>query len=58
VAELMGYGEKTVESPVSREQTDQASLPLTLSSLAADDLFARISGTCSSCHAQFRAGRN
>ena len=25
---------------------------------AADDLFNRISATCSSCHAQFRAGRN
>ena len=58
VAELMGYDEKTVESPVSRGPADPASLTLTLSSLAADDLFTRISGTCSSCHAQFRAGRN
>lgn len=58
VAELMGYGEKTAEKPVSRDQADPASLALSLSSLAADDLFARISETCSSCHAQFRAGRN
>lgn len=58
VAELMGYGEKTADSPVSQGQADPASLALTLSSLAADDLFARISETCSSCHAQFRAGRN
>ena len=58
VAELMGYAEKTADSPVSRGQADPASLALTLSSLAADDLFTRISGTCSSCHAQFRAGRN
>lgn len=58
VAELMGYAEKTADSPVSRGQAEPASLALTLSSLAADDLFTRISGTCSSCHAQFRAGRN
>lgn len=58
VAELMGYGEKTAENPVSRGQADPASLALTLSSLAADDLFTRISGTCSSCHSQFRAGKN
>lgn len=58
VAELMGYGEKTVKSSVSRGQTNPTSPALTLSSLAADDLFTRISGTCSSCHARFRAGRN
>ncbi len=58
VAELMGYGEKTADSPVSRGQADPASLALTLSNLAADDLFTRISGTCSSCHSQFRAGKN
>lgn len=58
VAELMGYAEKTADSPVSRGLADPASLALTLSSLAADDLFTRISGTCSSCHSQFRAGKN
>jgi cytochrome c556 len=58
VAELMGYGEKTADSPVSPGLADPASLALTLSSLAADDLFTRISGTCSSCHSQFRAGKN
>lgn len=58
VAELMGYGEKTADSPVSRGLEDPASLALALSSLAADDLFTRISGTCSSCHSQFRAGKN
>lgn len=58
VAELMGYGEKTADSPVSRGLADPASLALTLSSLAADDLFTRISRTCSSCHSQFRAGKN
>lgn len=58
VAELMGYGEKTADSPVFRRQADPGSLALTLSSLAADDLFTRISGTCSSCHSQFRAGKN
>lgn len=58
VAELMGYREKTADSPVSRGLADPASLALTLSSLAADDLFTRISGTCSSCHSQFRAGKN
>ena len=57
VAELMGYDERTAESPVSRGQAARASLALTLSSLAADDLFTRISGTCSSCHATFRAGK-
>ena len=58
VAELMGYGEKTAELAVTRGQADPAAVALNLSSLAADDLFTRISGTCSSCHAQFRAGRN
>jgi cytochrome c556 len=58
VAELMGYGEKTAGSPISQGQADPASLALTLSSLAANDLFTRISGTCSSCHSQFRAGKN
>lgn len=58
VAELMGYAEKTADSLVTRGQIEPTSLALTLSSLAADDLFTRISGTCSSCHAQFRAGRN
>jgi len=58
VAELMGYAETTDESPVSRGQIEPTSPALTLSDLATDDLFTRISGTCSSCHAQFRAGRN
>lgn len=58
VAELMGYGERTAEAPVSRGASDPAALAFDLTSLAADDLFTRISGTCSSCHAQFRAGRN
>jgi cytochrome c556 len=58
VAELMGYAEKTGDSLVTRGQIEPTSFALTLSSLAADDLFTRISGTCSSCHAQFRAGRN
>jgi cytochrome c556 len=36
----------------------RTTLALDLTTLAADDLFNRISATCSSCHAQFRAGRN
>ncbi|MES2667811.1 MAG: cytochrome c [Pseudomonadota bacterium] len=58
VAELMGYAERAPDSPVSRGQADPGSVAPTLASLAADDLFNRISGTCSSCHAQFRTGRN
>ena len=57
VAELMGYGEKRVETPVARGTLDPGMLTVDLTTLAADDLFARISATCSSCHAQFRAGR-
>lgn len=58
VAELMGYGEKAAESPVSRSFAEPSTIALDLTTLAADDLFARISATCSSCHAQFRAGRS
>ena len=58
VAELMGYGERTPEVQVSRGTSDPATLALDLTTLAADDLFTRISATCSSCHSQFRAGRN
>ena len=58
VAELMGYGEKATEIQVTRGTSDPATLALDLTALAADDLFTRISGTCSSCHSQFRAGRN
>ena len=58
VAELMGYGGKPLDTPVSRGTLDPATLAVDLTTLAADDLFTRISGTCSSCHAQFRAGRN
>lgn len=58
VAELMGYGEKAPEMEVARGTSDPATLALDLTALAADDLFTRISGTCSSCHSQFRAGRN
>lgn len=58
VAELMGYGERTPEVEVARGTSDPATLAFDLSTLAADDLFTRISATCSSCHSQFRAGRN
>jgi cytochrome c556 len=58
VAELMGYGERTPEVQVSRGTSDPATLAFDLTTLAADDLFTRISATCSSCHSQFRAGRN
>ena len=58
VAELMGYGERELETLVARGTSDPATLALDLTTLAVDDLFTRISATCSSCHAQFRAGRN
>lgn len=58
VAELMGYGEKAPESVVARGTLDPATLAIDLTTLAADDLFTRISATCSSCHSQFRAGRD
>jgi cytochrome c556 len=58
VAELMGYAETSQAVPVTRSTIDPAALELNLTTLAADDLFTRISATCSSCHAQYRAGRN
>lgn len=58
VAELMGYGGKPLDTPVPRGTLDLSTLAVDLTTLAADDLFIRISGTCSSCHARFRAGRN
>jgi cytochrome c556 len=57
VAELMGYAEKA-DSPVSRGQAEPGAIAVDLTTLAVDDLFTRISATCSSCHAQFRAGRS
>jgi hypothetical protein len=58
VAELMGYGTTPEKIAVTRGTSDPTVLELDLTTLAADDLFNRISATCSSCHAQFRAGRN
>lgn len=58
VAELMGYGALADTASVARAAIDPATLEVDLASLAADDLFQRITATCSSCHAQFRAGRN
>jgi len=58
VAELMGYGERTQELQVARGTSDPATLAFDLTTLAADDLFTQISATCSSCHSQYRAGRN
>ena len=58
VAELMGYGDNAPEIQMVRGTSDPATLAFDLTALAADDLFTRISGTCSSCHAKFRAGRN
>ncbi len=58
VAELMGYAKKAEKTQVLRATADPATLSADLTTLAADDLFTRISATCSSCHAQFRAGRS
>ena len=58
VAELMGYGERAEAIAVARGTLDPAAVAFDLTTLAADDLFNRISGTCSSCHSQFRAGRD
>ncbi len=58
VAELMGYAERSGEARVWRGATEPTSRVPDLTTLAANDLFARISATCSSCHAQFRAGRS
>ena len=58
VAELMGYGDKIPEIQVARGTSAPATLAVDLTTLAADDLFNRISATCSSCHARYRAGRN
>lgn len=58
VAELMGYGNTAPEIQVARSMSDPGALAVDLTTLAADELFTRISATCSSCHSQFRAGRN
>ena len=58
VAELMGYGAPTATASVARAAINPATLEVDLASLAADDLFQHITATCSSCHAQFRAGWN
>jgi cytochrome c556 len=58
VAELMGYAKPTAGAQANPVTADPAVPRTDLTALAADDLFARISATCSSCHAQFRAGRN
>ena len=60
VAELMGYAAQPETVPVltSGEVIDLSTPLVDLTALAADDLFERVSGTCSSCHAQFRAGRD
>ena len=58
IAELMGYAENPGKIAASRAVVEPTEPALDLTTLAADDLFNRISGTCSSCHAQFRAGRS
>ena len=60
VAELMGYAAQPETVPVltSGNVIDLSTPLVDLTALAADDLFERVSGTCSSCHAQFRAGRD
>lgn len=58
VAELMGYVERAPSSPAASGTLPSSTTGVDLTSLAADDLFIRVSATCSSCHAQFRAGQN
>lgn len=58
IAELMGFAETPRGIAASPSVADPSEPALDLTTLAADDLFNRISGTCSSCHAQFRAGRS
>ena len=60
VAELMGYATQPETVPVlaSGEAIDLSTPLVDLTAMAADDLFEQVSGTCSSCHAQFRAGRD
>lgn len=58
IAQLMGYGSPArvvLPVPSGGAGTKPA---VDLAGLAADDLFQRISGTCSACHARFRAGRS
>ncbi|MES2913509.1 MAG: cytochrome c [Pseudomonadota bacterium] len=58
VAELMGYVERPDAVAVARGTFNPAELAVDLTALSVDDLFTRISATCSFCHAQFHAGRN
>lgn len=58
VAELMGYAKKTPSEAASRGTAELSAPAGDLTTQAADDLFAEISGTCSACHSRFRAGRS
>lgn len=58
VAERVGYAGTASGGPVARSTPDPTKPGIDLKTLAADDLFARISAIRSSCHARYRAGRN
>ena len=59
IATLMGYAATNfVESASSTVSPQSGSAPRIAMELGAEEVFAKISGTCSACHAKFRNGRN
>lgn len=58
VAELMGYAKKTPIVAATRGPAEPSAPAGDLTTQAANDLFAEISGACSACHSRFRAGRS
>ncbi len=58
VAELMGVTSRAATSPAKIDAVAaQTQIPgVDFASMAADDVFERISQTCASCHSQFRNG--
>ena len=58
VAELMGVTSRAATSPAKIDAVAaQTQIPgIDFASMAADDVFERISQTCASCHSQFRNG--
>ena len=58
VAELMGVTSRAAASPatIGAVAAETPILGIDFTSMAADDVFERISQTCASCHSQFRNG--
>lgn len=58
IGKLMGYGKKRADLPIPRADEGIAADEPNQRRRSPDELFARLSSTCSACHARFRQGRN